>query len=79
MLGDCWLLGLELGGIGLEPGDLWDPDEGRALSDTFLITEYHPSLDGGWYLHVGAGVLNYNDYTSSNPLDGSGWGARVGG
>ena len=79
VLDEHWLVGLELAGLGLQAGDYWDPTEGRALSDTFFITEYHPSLEGGWYLHAGAGLLKYwNNAIGAGQHEGSGPGMRLG-
>ena len=77
--GRHWLAGLELGGIGFQGYDLWDPSEGRSPSDLFLVTEYHASFDGGWFLHAGGGWISYTDNADAGAdFEGEGLGARLG-
>jgi len=79
VLAERWRLGLELGGVTFRAADLWDPAEGRALSDVLLVAEYHPSPDGGWYLHGGAGWIGYHDNDpAGGAFEGDGWGGRIG-
>ena len=77
--GEHWLLGAEVGGVGFESGDLWDPSEGRSLGDAFLVAEYHPSLAGGWFLQTAGGWTSYTDNgPGGGALEGDGWGLRLG-
>lgn len=79
LVSEEWRVGLELGGIAFEAGDLWDPSKGRALSDVLLLGEYHLSPDGGWFLHGGVGWVSYRDNSApALSREGDGWGARLG-
>jgi hypothetical protein len=77
--GDHWLLGVEVGGIGFEAGNVWDPSEGRAISEAFLVAQYHPTLAGGWFLQAAGGWSSYTDNDPQGGIrEGDGWGARLG-
>ena len=79
VLAERWRLGLELGGVTFEPGDLWDPEEGRALSDVLLQVDYRVSPDHSWFLHGAAGWIGYHDNSrAGEAFEGSGWGGRIG-
>jgi hypothetical protein len=77
--GAHWLLGLELGGIGFESGNVWDPSEGRALGNAFLVAEYHPALETGWFGQAAGGWTRYDDNDPQGAIhEGDGWAVRVG-
>jgi hypothetical protein len=71
-------LGLKLGGVSLEAGNLNDPSEGEAVSEVFALAEYHPGGRHGFFAGVGAGWSSYaNGDAAWFDREGDGWGAEI--
>jgi hypothetical protein len=78
-LNSHFLIGAELSGWLLEPGDLNDPSKGEGIMQAFLITRYYPSNTMGLFAKGGGG---YVDQWSNHPGESSrknGWGLTFGG
>jgi hypothetical protein len=74
-----WRLGLELGGLGLEASDVWDPSRGESLSQAMVVTDYFFARDEGIFVHAGAGWTHYvNNDAELLDWEGGGWGGEVG-
>jgi opacity protein-like surface antigen len=59
-----FLIGVELSGWLIEPGNLNDPSKGEGIMQAFLITRYYPSTTMGLFAKVGGG---YVDHWSNHP------------
>jgi hypothetical protein len=86
-----WLAGLDLGGLGLhagtrnnDPNSTYPTVWGETISNAFLVFQYEPKADHGWFLGGGAGEVLYNNKAledlTGNAHSGNGPGgiARVG-
>lgn len=86
-----WLAGVSISGLGLHAGTADDdPDSyyrttfGENISNVFLVFQYEPKSDRGWFLGAGAGEVLYNNKgledLTGNAHSGNGPGAlaRVG-
>ena len=78
-IGSHWLVGLELGGIGIEAYNLYDDTQGQSLGHVFAMAQYHAAMSTGWFAHIGAGWSSYTDNGFDGYLrQGDGWGAELG-
>jgi hypothetical protein len=84
-----WLAGLNIGGLGMQPAssnynsnnqDIY----GQGITNVFLVFQYEPKSDHGWFVGGGAGEVIYANRTlvdeTGNSRSGSGHGgiARIG-
>jgi hypothetical protein len=87
-ISDQWLLGLDIGGLGLhmsggnyEPCGCNDSIYGEAITNVFLAFQYEPKSDHGWFLGAGAGEVLYSNKflqdLTGNSRSGSGHGGLV--
>lgn len=53
-----FLIGIELGGWLLKASDMNDPDEGKGISQAFLITQLYPRDESNFFLKAGAGHVS---------------------
>jgi len=74
-----FLIGLELSGWLLEASDLYDPDEGKGISQIFLITQLYPSIESGFFAKAGGGYVSNWSNRPDEPSRKDGWGLTVGG
>ena len=74
-----FLIGLELSGWLLEASDLYDPDEGKGISQVFLITQLYPSKESGFFAKAGGGYVSNWSNRPDEPSRKEGWGLTVGG
>ena len=85
-LNDHWLMGLDLGGLGLQPsGGNSDPYSsnnniyGETVTHSMLAVRYVPQIDHGWVWGLGAGpAFYYNkslEQLTGNSNNGNGWAA----
>jgi len=74
-----FLIGLELSGWTLEASNSQDPDEGKGISQVFLITQWYPSKKSGLFAKAGGGYVNNWSNKPNEPSRKSGWGLTVGG
>jgi len=74
-----FLIGLELSGWTLEASNLWDPSEGKGISQVFLITQLYPSKESGLFAKAGGGYVSNWSSRPNEPRRKSGWGLTVGG
>jgi hypothetical protein len=87
-INDQWLLGLDLGGLGLHMSE-GNYDScgcnqsiyGEAITNVFLAFQYEPNSDHGWFLGAGAGEVLYSNKflqdLTGNSRSGSGHGGLV--
>lgn len=74
-----FLIGLELSGWTLEASNLWDPSEGKGISQVFLITQLYPSKESGLFAKAGGGYVSNWSNRPNEPRRKRGWGLTVGG
>jgi hypothetical protein len=65
----AWLAGVELGGLGMQAsGHNYDPyssDQsiyGQGITNEFLIVQFAPAIDRGWFATAGVGGLLYHNH-----------------
>jgi hypothetical protein len=88
---DRWLAGLNISGLGLHASsDNYDPNNyysgvwGESTSNAFLVLQYEPKADHGWFFGAGAGETVYNNKAlerltgNSHSGNGPGGMARIG-
>ncbi len=86
-----WLAGVDISGLGLhagtandDPNSYYKTTFGENISNVFLVFQYEPKSDHGWFLGAGAGEVLYNNKSledlTGNAHSGNGPGAlaRVG-
>lgn len=86
-----WLAGLDLGGLGMQassgnydPNNYYSSIYGQTLTNVFLVTQFEPKKDHGWFFGTGVGEVIYSnksldDYFGySKTYSGLGGLARVG-
>jgi hypothetical protein len=86
-----WLAGVDISGLGLhagtandDPNSYYKTTFGENISNVFLVFQYEPKSDHGWFLGAGAGEVRYNNKSledlTGNAYSGNGPGAlaRVG-
>ena len=73
------LIGFEVGGWLLEASDLNEPDEGKGISQVFLITQLYPSKESGFFAKAGGGYVSMWSNRSDDTRRKQGWGLTVGG
>jgi len=74
-----FLIGLELSGWTLEASNLWDPSEGKGISQVFLITQLYPSKESGLFAKAGGGYVSNWSNRPNEDRRKRGWGLTVGG
>jgi hypothetical protein len=74
-----WLIGLELSGWLLEASDFNDPDEGKGISQVFLITQLYPDKESGFFAKAGGGYVSMWSNRPHDTRREQGWGLTVGG
>ncbi len=64
-IGDHWLTGFELGGLGIEisnsnydSGNTYSSVYGQGITHELVIVQYAPQLHRGWFAGVGAGCMS---------------------
>lgn len=73
------LVGVEASGWLIEPGDLYDPTKGRAISPVFVVTRIYPSKFSTIHIRLGGGYLSAWDNSPDGVCrSGTGWEAGVG-
>jgi hypothetical protein len=90
-INDHWLAGLNISGLGMHASsDNYDPNNyysgvwGESISNAFLVVQYEPGADHGWFFGAGAGETLYNNKTledltgNSHSGNGPGGMARIG-
>lgn len=67
-IGDHWLTGFELGGLGIEisnsnydSGNTYSSVYGQGITHELVIVQYAPQLHRGWFAGAGAGGLLYDN------------------
>ena len=78
-LNSHFLIGAELSGWLLEPGDLNDPSKGEGIMQAFLITRYYPSNTMGLFAKVGGGYVDQRSNHPGEPSRKNGCGLTFGG
>jgi hypothetical protein len=86
-----WLAGLDLGGLGMQansgnydPNNYYSSIYGQTLTNVFLVTQFEPKKDHGWFFGAGVGEVIYgnkslDDYFGyTKTYSGHGGLARVG-
>jgi hypothetical protein len=84
-----WLAGLNIGGLGMQPASgNYNADNqdiyGQGITNVFLVLQYEPKSNHGWFVGGGAGEVIYANKTladaTGNTRSGSGHGAiaRIG-
>lgn len=73
------LIGIELGGWLLEASDLNDPDEGRGISQAFLITRIYPRKESDFFLKAGGGHVSIWSNKTDDTRRKQGLGVTAGG
>jgi hypothetical protein len=84
-----WLAGLNIGGLGMQPAagnyNSDNPDiYGQGITNVFLVFQFEPKSDHGWFVGGGAGEVIYANKRladeTGNTRSGSGHGAiaRIG-
>jgi hypothetical protein len=84
-----WLAGVDIGGLGMQPSSNNYQNEnqdiyGQGITNVFLVIQYEPKSDHGWFVGGGAGQVLYSNKTlddfTGNTRSGSGRGAiaRIG-
>jgi hypothetical protein len=65
----AWLAGVELGGLGLQASshnyDPYGSDQsiyGQGITNEFLIVQFAPAIDRGWFATAGVGGLLYHNH-----------------
>jgi len=58
---------------------LWDPSEGKGISQVFLITQLYPSKESGLFAKAGGGYVSNWSNRPNEQRRKSGWGLTVGG
>jgi hypothetical protein len=63
-----WLAGLDLGGIGMQADSSnYDPNNnyqsvyGQTVTNVFLVTQFEPKADHGWFFGAGGGEVIYGN------------------
>lgn len=63
-----WLAGVDLGGLGMQAsGSNYDPNHdyqsiyGQTLTNVFLVTQFEPKSDHGWFFGAGVGEVIYGN------------------
>lgn len=63
-----WSLGLDIGGLGMRPsrsnynaGNYFSSIWGEAITNVFLVTQYEPQADRGWFYAAGGGPVLYHN------------------
>jgi hypothetical protein len=74
-----FLVGVELGGWLLAASDLNDPDEGRGISQAFLITRLYPGKQSDFFLKAGGGHVSIWSNSSGDTRRKQGLGLTLGG
>ena len=74
-----FLVGVELGGWLLAASDLNDPDEGRGISQAFLITRLYPGKQSDFFLKAGGGHVSMWSNRSGDTRRKQGLGLTLGG
>jgi len=74
-----FLVGAELSGWLLEASDLNDPDEGRSISQVFLITRLYPGKESDFFLKAGGGYVSVWSNKSGDTRRHQGLGLTLGG
>jgi hypothetical protein len=83
-----WLVGLDLGGIGLnwkdsnyDPNNFYSNGYSQTLNHTFCVAQFEPKSDHGWWVGAGAGTTTYTNKDMLTPwgqqASGSGHGNRI--
>jgi hypothetical protein len=86
-----WLAGIDVGGLGMQASSgNYDPNNdyqsiyGQTLTNVFVVTQFEPKTDHGWFFGAGAGEVIYGNKALDNYLgytktySGFGGLARVG-
>jgi hypothetical protein len=65
----AWLTGIELGGLGTQiSSSHYDPQGsdpsvyGQSITNEFLLVQYAPGVDRGWFVTTGVGGLLYHNH-----------------
>jgi hypothetical protein len=90
-LSSQWLLGLNLGGLGIhaanrnyDPNNSYSSIYGQTVTNVFLVARFEPNTDHGWWFGAGGGKVLYGNKPlqdlSGNSRSGNGNGgiARIG-
>lgn len=72
------LVGLELSGWLQEASDVNDPDNGKGISQVFLITQLYPRTESGFFAKAGGGYVSNWSNRPGEPSRKNGWGLTVG-
>ena len=74
-----FLVGIELSGWLLEASDFNDPDEGRGISQAFLITQLYPIKESNFFVKAGGGYVSIWSNRPDDTRRKQGLGLTVGG
>lgn len=90
-LSSQWLVGFDLCGVGIhaassnyDPNNIYSSIYGQTVSNMFLVAQFEPQSDHGWWFGGGAGKVLYDNKgledVSGNKRSGNGTGgiARIG-
>ena len=72
------LIGLEFSGWLLEASDLNDPDEGKGISQAFIITQLYPGKESGFFAKAGGGYVSIWSNRPDDTRREQGWGLTAG-
>jgi hypothetical protein len=85
-INDRWLAGLDVGGLGVhasqsnyDPNNSYSSIYGETITNVFLVVQYEPNSDHGWFLGAGAGEVLYGNKTLEDQFGGSRSGSGHGG
>ncbi|HEY2679414.1 MAG TPA: hypothetical protein VGI65_20770 [Steroidobacteraceae bacterium] len=63
-----WLAGIDIGGLGMQASSAnYDPNHdyqsiyGQTLTNVFLVTQFEPNSDHGWFFGAGVGEVIYGN------------------
>jgi hypothetical protein len=68
-----WLLGLDIGGLGMQvssgnydPNNNYQSVYGQTLTNAFVVTQFEPKGDHGWFFGAGVGEVIYGNKSLDN-------------
>jgi hypothetical protein len=68
-----WLAGIDIGGLGMQASSAnYDPNNnyqsiyGQTLTNVFVVTQFEPKTDHGWFFGAGVGEVIYGNKSLDN-------------